>query len=697
MAETVATKILGTLDNDILLGTPGDDVIYALAGNDNITMALAGNDTIDAGSGDDYASASDGDDLVLGGAGTDFLRGGAGNDTLDGGTGTDTLIGDDGEDTISGGDGNDLIFGDRTDFGGTGNDLLKGGAGDDKIIGAEGDDRIFGDDGKDILNGSLGNDVVYGGADNDLVFGFTGDDQVYGDDGNDLVNGGDGNDRVFGGKGNDRVIGLLSAETSQSNFGKGEIDTLTGNEGNDIFVLGDVLPNGTPVVFYDDGDATTAGTGDYASIADFGTGRDSIQLTGSAANYSLGEAPTGLPSGTGIFSNSDTTPELIAIVAGISPADLSLSNSNQFTFSERSSANPPSEEPSQKPQIEVLASGLDSPRKLSFGPDGALYVAEAGRGGPGASIPSPSIPGAVLSYGATGAITRIQDGTVERVVTGLPSLALPDGGDASGVSNVEFDAYGNAYAIVGFAGNPGLRDSTVQVPDFSQLIAIDKFDGGSSWTRAIDFGTYELNNNPDGQDVNTNLYDLLIKDNTAYVLDAGGNDLLSQRAFGGELKLESVFQSQTVTDPLTGQLVVRQPVPTAVTIGGDGAFYVSELTGAPFEAGVAQIYRLADDGQPEVYADGFTNIVDLAFDQKTGGFYVLEYDADGIGMGSDAGALIYLSPDGKTRTTIADELIAPTGLALGADSDLYISNNGFIAGQGEVLRLTLDPHPSIQL
>jgi glucose/arabinose dehydrogenase len=28
-------------------------------------------------------------------------------------------------------------------------------------------------------------------------------------------------------------------------------------------------------------------------------------------------------------------------------------------------------------EIEVIASGLDSPRKLSFGPDGVLYVAEA--------------------------------------------------------------------------------------------------------------------------------------------------------------------------------------------------------------------------------------------------------------------------------------------------------------------------------
>lgn len=41
-------------------------------------------------------------------------------------------------------------------------------------------------------------------------------------------------------------------------------------------------------------------------------------------------------------------------------------------------------------RIDVLASGLDSPRKLNFGFDGALYIAEAGRGGTGASIPSPS-------------------------------------------------------------------------------------------------------------------------------------------------------------------------------------------------------------------------------------------------------------------------------------------------------------------
>ncbi|MBD1995065.1 ScyD/ScyE family protein [Leptolyngbya sp. FACHB-541] len=342
---------------------------------------------------------------------------------------------------------------------------------------------------------------------------------------------------------------------------------------------------------------------------------------------------------------------------------------------------------SHAPQIEVLANGLDGPRGLTFGPDGALYVTEAGRGGPGASIPSPSIPDAVLSYGATGAITRIQDGVVERVVTGLPSLALPNGSDAAGINDIEFDAYGNAYGIVGFAGNPALRDSIVQVPDFSQLIAIENFDGDASWTRLVDLGAYEQANNPDGQDVNTNLFDLLIEDNTAYVLDAGGNDLLSLKAFSNaEPTLETLFPTRAAINPSTGEEIVQQSVPTSITVGPDGAFYVGELTAFPFKEGNARVYRIGEEGEPEVYAEGFTNIIDLKFDQS-GGLYVLEYDADAILNGGEAGALIYVSPDGSTRNTITDELINPTGLTLGSNGDIYISNKGFVPGQGEVLRI----------
>lgn len=352
-----------------------------------------------------------------------------------------------------------------------------------------------------------------------------------------------------------------------------------------------------------------------------------------------------------------------------------------------SSVFPEIAQASQAFTFEVLASGLNGPRGLSFDPNGVLYVTEAGRGGDGASIPSPSAPGARLFYGETGAITRIQNGVVERVVTGLPSLALPDGSDASGIQDIEFDACGNAYAIIGLAGNPSDRDTILNIPDFGSLVSIDAFDGGSSWTRLADLAAYESTNNPDGGDTVSNLYDLLIQDSTAFVIDAGANDLFSLNTDGSELTLETVFPARTATNPVTGEEVTYQSVPTAVAIGPDGAFYVSELTGFPFLEGEANIYRIDANGVPFVYADGFTNVVDLGFD-RSGGLFVLEYDADGILSGNSTGALVYLPPEGNIRFTItSDDLITPTGLAIGPDNDIYISNNGFIAGEGEVLRL----------
>ena len=57
-----------------------------------------------------------------------------------------------------------------------------------------------------------------------------------------------------------------------------------------------------------------------------------------------------------------------------------------------------------------VMTGLDNPRGLAVGPEGALYVAEAGRGGPGACVPQPDGPG-TRCYGATGAISRCGAGS----------------------------------------------------------------------------------------------------------------------------------------------------------------------------------------------------------------------------------------------------------------------------------------------
>lgn len=355
--------------------------------------------------------------------------------------------------------------------------------------------------------------------------------------------------------------------------------------------------------------------------------------------------------------------------------------------------------------LSVIASGLDGPRGLTFGPDGSLYVVEAGTGGTGACIPAPGGGGLTMCYGATGAVTRIQNGTQERVVTGLPSLAisipqLPVSFDATGPHDIQFDSAGKAYVVVGLGSTPEERDNVLKIPDFGQLIKIDQLNGGSSWTRLADLAAYEGLYNPDQtgsnlynpyqNSIDSNPYSFLIKGDTAYIVDAAANDLFKVKTDGSGLAAVSVFPERPVTDPATGETIGMQSVPIAIATGSDDALYVGEYTGSPSPDNAARIFKIGPDNQPVVYADGFTQIVDLAFD-KQGGLYVLEFASSSLQSANTipSGALIYVAADGTRKTIASDGLLFPTALALGSDGDIYVSNQGYLSGQGEVVRISV--------
>lgn len=341
--------------------------------------------------------------------------------------------------------------------------------------------------------------------------------------------------------------------------------------------------------------------------------------------------------------------------------------------------------------LDVVASGLDNPRGLAFGPDGALYIAEAGRGGDG-----PCRGGAEGEecFGPTGAITRVKDGVQTRVVEGLPSFA-GEGFGAIGPVDVSVRSGGFIEAVIGWGGPPEAR--MLVGPAGALFGHVIRVHGNGKVKTVRDVSAYEGAANPDGGEIDTNPYALLSVPGGEYVADAGGNSLLHTRMGGGpHTSVVAVFPDRLVPAPPflglpAGAMIPMQAVPTCVAEGPDGALYVGQLTGFPFPPGGANVYRIDGDGPPTVYASGFTNIIDIAFGPH-GELFVLEISRNGLLSEDPAGGLFRVPPGGGPAMELpAAGLIAPGGIAVGPDGALYVSNYGVFPGAGEVIRLAPPP------
>ena len=364
------------------------------------------------------------------------------------------------------------------------------------------------------------------------------------------------------------------------------------------------------------------------------------------------------------------------------------------------------------PRATVVMCGLDNPRGLTFG-QFALYVAEAGRGGLGLVNP-PSFQGqvgAIRYYGPTGAVSRLLNGIQEQIATGLPSHATVIGRNAIGPNDVAAmpstdvptdvnspgaspDCVGGCvYVAVGLQQPPSYRTLYPFLADFAKLARIT---GDFHWSFVSDLGDYEAQYDPDQvfnspPELDTNPYGLLSEPGrSVLVAEAGGNSLL-RVAPKGDISTVAVFPPNIYP---TSQ---DDAVPTAVAVGPDGAYYVSELTGFPLVAGAANIVRVSKQGEIDsACVTGFTQIMDLAFD-KSGLLYVLNL----------AGTVVRISPDRTAasagpqsrgtcaryaageRTTVVTGLNQPTSVAVGPDGALYISNRGTFPATGQVIRIDL--------
>ncbi len=351
----------------------------------------------------------------------------------------------------------------------------------------------------------------------------------------------------------------------------------------------------------------------------------------------------------------------------------------------------------QGPYYKVIASGLNNPRGMSFGPDGALYVAEAGKGGtdcvdlpPGEEDPE---GGSQLCFGFTGAITRISHGHQTRIFKNLPSYAdSPEGGAATGPNGVAFTLKG-LRVVIGLGANP--EEAAAVIPaKYKYFGYLGQMVWGKKIQPLVDIAGYEAMYNPEPTAVDSNPYAVINDGSMGIVADAGGNSLLRVDKYGN-IETLAIFSPVVMTMPtdLPFPLPPEMPVevvPNSVVKGPDGAYYVGSLGGFPFLKGASKVYRVVPGQEPTVYADGFTSTNGIAFD-RMGNLYVLEMATNGLlaaEMGGDfTGALIRVNKDGTRDVVMSEGLVAPTGLTVGRDGYIYVANFGVMPGQGQILKI----------
>ena len=320
--------------------------------------------------------------------------------------------------------------------------------------------------------------------------------------------------------------------------------------------------------------------------------------------------------------------------------------------------------------VTVVASGLDNPRNLAWGPGGHLLVAEAGI--------TPSLCESTGSttqycYGLTGEIADISSGTPVPIATGLASIINGEE-EVLGADGLAY-VHGRLYTTVTQSPEvvpSGLpADLTTELK--AQYGALLNVTGGHirvianpgnvdyQWSQAHQ----SLGDSPTDFPA-ANPYGLTPKPGGGfYLVDSGSNTLDSVDLRGNVHVLAFIPHTSAGTDA----------VPTCVAVGPEGSVYIGQITGFGNSATAASVYRYEPwNGSLTVWQGGFSAINGCGFGAN-GDFYVTELDTTGFPpVGNPDGAVIQISRGG-TRTVLgAGQLFAPGGFLAGSDGSIYVSN-----------------------
>jgi len=354
---------------------------------------------------------------------------------------------------------------------------------------------------------------------------------------------------------------------------------------------------------------------------------------------------------------------------------------------------------STEAQVTPIATGLDNPRDIALAPwGGGIYVAEAGHGAdPGSTdcVPAGEPGEEPTCVGFTSGISRITSSGRHRVLSGIVSLAEASGFAALGLSGIDASQWG-MFGVIdeSAAGIPPEASKFVSAETLkrgkAQLGRLIGFDEIGHYRTIADVGDFDFRWTEEHKSLvpeqfpDANPYAVMHSGQSTWVIDAGANTL-DRVSSWGEVHVEAFFPNPPVSDS----------VPTCIDRGPDGAFYVSDLTGAGNAPGAGVVFRVVPGQAPTVWASGLGSVNGCGFGAD-GQFYAVELSTKNLIEAEPGnGAVVRVAPHSTAPTPIVEGLSFPAGFAAARDGSLYVSNwciapaNSGGGPTGEVLRISL--------